>query len=167
MQYQDLVSIVPWTFIAQICNLFIQIFLIKKFLLKPIREIIEKRKKLATEELDKARESNEQAIAMKEEYEKSIADAKTEATEIIASANKAAETSADEILRKANDEALAIRNKATADIEQEKKTAINEIKNEIGSMAMDIAGKVIEREVTEEDHKKLIDEFIENAGDKK
>jgi len=167
MQTQDLVTIVPWTFIAQILNLFIQIFLIKKFLLGPIREVIEKRKKLATEELDKARESNEQALAMKEEYEKNISDAKSEANEIIAIASKTAETKADEIIKKANDEAAAMKHKASAEIEQEKKTAINEIKDEIGSMAMDIAGKVIEREVNEEDHRKLVDEFIENVGEKK
>jgi len=167
MQTQDLFTIVPWTFIAQICNLFIQVFLIKKFLLGPIRKVIEERKKLATAELDKARESNEQALAMKEEYEKSIADAKTEANEILSTANKTAEVRAEEILRQANDEAVAMKSKAAADIEQEKKTAINEIKNEIGSMAMDIAGKVIEREVNEEDHKKLVNEFIDNVGEMK
>ena len=43
--------------------------------------------------------------------------------------------------------------------------AVNDIKNEIGGIAMDIAGKVIEREISEEDHKKLIDEFIENVGE--
>ena len=44
---QDLVTLVPWTFIIQICNLFLQVFLIKKFLFKPINEILEKRKNLA------------------------------------------------------------------------------------------------------------------------
>ena len=44
---QDLVTIIPWTFIAQICNLFIQCWLIKKFLFKPVCAIIEKRRALA------------------------------------------------------------------------------------------------------------------------
>ena len=167
MQNQELVTLVPWTFIAQICNLFIQMFLIKKFLLKPVREIIEKRRKLATKELDEARSSNEEAQAMKTEYEKSIADARNQAGEIIASANKAATAKSEEIISKANAEAVAIKNKAAADIELEKKNALNDIKNEIGSMAMDIAGKVIEREVNEDDHKKLIEEFIENVGEDK
>jgi len=167
MQTQDLVTIVPWTFIAQICNLFIQIYLIKRFLLKPVREIIEKRRKLATEELDKARESQIEADAMKSEYEKNLADAKQQASEIIAKANKIAADRSDEMILQAKNEVIALKNKASADIEQEKKSAINEIKNEIGSMAMDIAGKVIEREVKEEDHKKLIDEFIENVGEDK
>ncbi|MBP5184025.1 MAG: ATP synthase F0 subunit B, partial [Lachnospiraceae bacterium] len=60
----------------------------------------------------------------------------------------------------------AIKNKAEQDIALEKRKAVNEIKDEIGSMAMEIAGKVIEREINESDHAKLIDEFIENIGEK-
>lgn len=167
MQTQDLVTLVPWTFIAQICNLFIQVFLIKKFLIKPVKEVIEKRKQLATKELDEARVSNEEAARLKAEYEKSIADAKTEANEIIASANRTATAKSDEIISNANKEATAIKNKAEADIELERKAAVNEIKDDIGSMAVDIATRIIEREVREEDHKKLIDEFIENVGESK
>ncbi|MDO4939380.1 MAG: F0F1 ATP synthase subunit B [Lachnospiraceae bacterium] len=167
MQTQDLVTIVPWTFIAQICNLFIQIFLIKKFLIKPIKEVIAKRHALATEELDKARRTNTEAEQIKSEYESNLANAKDEAATIIQTANRTAIQKSDEIIANANKEAAAIRRKAENDIALERKSAVNEIKDEIGSMALDIAEKIIEREVDEEDHKKLIDEFIENVGDVK
>jgi len=167
MQTQELVTLVPWTFIAQICNLFIQVYLFKKFLLGPVREIIAKRREMATAELDEARKSKEEAAAMKAEYEKDIADAKDRANAIVSSANKAATAKSEEIISKAKEEAVLIKNKATADIEQEKKQALDQIKNDIGSMAMEIAGKVIEREVNEDDHKKLIAEFIENVGEEK
>ena len=167
MQTQDLVTIVPWTFIAQICNLFIQVFLIKKFLIKPIKEVIAKRHALATEELDKARITNEEAEKIKSEYETNLAKAKDEAYEIIQTANRTAIRKSDEIIANANKEAVAIRNKAENDIALERKSAVNEIKDEIGSMALDIAEKIIEREVNEEDHKKLINEFIEKVGDEK
>ena len=65
----------------------------------------------------------------------------------------------------ASRQAAAIKAKAEADIEQEKRKAVNEIKDEIGGMAMEIAGKVIEREISEEDHAKLIDDFIANVGE--
>ena len=58
-----------------------------------------------------------------------------------------------------------MKEKAEKDIAQEKRKAVNEIKDEIGGMAMEIAGKVIEREISEKDHAKLIDEFIANVGD--
>ena len=54
MQVQELVGIVPWTFIAQICNLFIQMYLIKRFLFKPINEMLEKRRAAADAEITDA-----------------------------------------------------------------------------------------------------------------
>lgn len=162
---QDLVSIIPWTFIAQICNLFIQVWLIKKFLFKPIREILEKRKALADAEILEATKAKDEAIAMKTEYEANMLEAKTKASDILASAQKTATLQSEEIIREANAQAVQIKTKAEKDIEQEKRKAVNEIKDEIGSMAMEIAGKVIEREVSAEDHTKLIDEFINKVGD--
>ena len=48
---------------------------------------------------------------------------------------------------------------------QERKKAVNELKNELGGMAVELAGKVVERELNEEDNKRLIDEFIQNVGE--
>ena len=69
------------------------------------------------------------------------------------------------MLAEASAQAAAMKAKAESDIAQEKRKAVNEIKNEIGGMAVEIAGKVIEREISEEDHTKLIDEFISNVGE--
>ena len=165
MGTQDLVGIVPWTFIMQICNLFIQLWLIKKFLFKPISEVLEKRRKLTDDELKGARESKEKAEAMKKEYESSLTTAQAEAAEIVASAQKEAQTKAENIVKEAEQQAAGIKARAEADIEQEKKKAINEAKDTIGGLAMDIAGKVVEKEINENDHKKLIDEFINNVGE--
>ena len=151
MQVQELVGIVPWTFVAQICNLFIQMYLIKRFLFKPINEMLEKRKAMAD--------------AMKQEYEQNMLDAKDKANQIVTSAQKTAAIQSEEILKEAADQAAAIKAKAEKDIAQEKRKAVNEVKNEIGGIAMEIAGKVIQREISEEDHAKLIDEFISNVGE--
>lgn len=165
MQVQDLVGIVPWTFIAQICNLFIQMYLIKRFLFKPINNILEKRKAMADAELQNAVQAKEEAHVMKAEYEQNMQDAKNKANEILVSAQKTAAIQSEEMLKEATAQAAALKAKAESDIAQEKRKAVNEIKGEIGGMAMEIAGKVIEREICEEDHEKLIDEFISNVGD--
>ncbi|WP_029324028.1 F0F1 ATP synthase subunit B [Butyrivibrio sp. AE3004] len=165
MGTQDLVTIVPWTFIAQICNLFIQLWLIKKFLFKPINEVIEKRRQLTENEIKGAREAKEKAEAMKKEYETSLSSAQAQAADIVASATKEAQGKADTIVKEAEKQAKGLMERAEADIEQEKKKAINEAKDTIGGLAMDIAGKVVEKEINENDHKKLIDEFINNVGE--
>lgn len=165
MQVQDLVTIVPWNFIATILNLFLQMYLIKRFLFKPINEILEKRKAKADAEIQDATKAKNEAQAMKEEYEKNMQDAKNKANEILTTAQKTAAIQSEEMLKEASQQASAMKEKAEADIAQEKRKAVNEIKDEIGGMAMDIAGKVIEREINEEDHAKLIDEFITNVGE--
>ena len=164
-RYQELVTLVPWNFIAQILNLFLQMFLIKKFLFKPIREVLEKRKAKADAEISDATKAKEEALAMKAEYEQNMLEARDKANAILADATKTASAKSDEILKEASANAVAIKAKAEKDIEQEKRKAVNELKEEIGGMAMEIAGKVIEREINEEDHNKLINEFIEKVGE--
>lgn len=165
MEVQELVSIVPWTFIAMICNLFIQVYLIKRFLFKPINAMLEKRKALADAQIQDAVKAKDEAEAMKAEYEQNMQEAKAKAGEILATAQKTATLQSEEMLRDASQQAAALKAKAESDIAQEKRKAVNEIKDEIGGMAMEIAGKVIEREISEEDHAKLIDDFIANVGE--
>ena len=162
---QQLVTIVPWTLIATLLNLFIQVMVIKKFLFKPIREILAKRKAMADAEIADATKAKEEAESLKSEYEASMKEARDKANDILATAQKSAAQQSEEIIKEANAQAVSIKSKAERDIEQERRKAVNEIKDEIGDMAMEIAGKVIERELNASDHEKLIDEFINKVGE--
>ena len=165
MQTQQLVTLVPWTLIAQLLNLFLQVYLIKRFLFKPINNILQKRKEMADAEIKDAEQAKTEALAMKESYEKDMAEAKEKAGEILTTAEKTAGARSEEIIREASRQAAAIKEKAEKDIEAEKKKAARELKDDIGGMAVDLAGKVIERELNEQDHEKLIDDFIRNVGE--
>ena len=165
MDVQELVGLVPWTFVAQICNLFIQVYLIKRFLFKPVNEMLEKRKALADAQIREAEKAKADADAIKTEYEKNMKEAKEKANEILTTAQRTAALQSEEMLKEAASQAAALKSKAESDIAQEKRKAVNEIKDEIGGIAVEIAGKVIEREISEEDHTKLIDEFIANVGE--
>ena len=165
MQTQQLVTLVPWTVIAQILNLFLQMYLIKRFLFTPINEILEKRKKMADEVLTDARAAKDEAEKLRDEYEQGMSKARAAATQIVRSAQKQAQVQADKVVKEAQDKADAIKAKAEADIAQDRKKALNEVKDEIGGLAMEIAGKVVSKEIREEDHKDLIDEFIQNVGE--
>lgn len=162
---QDLVTLVPWTFVAQICNLFIQVYLIKRFLFKPINEVIEKRRKMTDAQISEAEAANKEALAMKADYEKNLSNANASAREIIQTAQRQATLQSEAIVKEAQSQAAALKQKADVEIAQEKVKAFNEMKDEIGDIAMEIAGKVIEREISETDHQKLIDEMIENVGE--
>ena len=163
--YQALITLDGWTFLAQICNLMIQLVIFKKFLLKPIKQVIADRKAKADSEIADAQKLRTEAEAMKAEYEQNLQNARTEANQIVAAAQKTATTRSEELLGEARAQAAALKQKAEADIAQERKKAVNEVKDEIGGMAMEIASKVVEREIREQDHQDLIDEFIKNVGE--
>ena len=163
--YQALITLDGWTFLAQICNLMIQLVIFKKFLLKPIKQVIADRKAKADSEIADAQKLRTEAEAMKAEYEQNLQNARTEANQIVATAQKTTTARSEEIVGEARAQAAALKQKAEADIAQERKKAVNEVKDEIGGIAMEIASKVVEREISEKDHKDLIDEFIKNVGE--
>lgn len=163
--YQALITLDGWTFLAQVCNLMIQLVIFKKLLLSPVKKVIAERKAKADSQIADAEKLRTEAEAMKAEYEQNLQNARTEANQIVAVAQKTAAARSEELLGEARAQAAALKQKAEADIAQERKKAVNEVKDEIGGMAMEIASKVVEREIKETDHQDLIDEFIKNVGE--
>ena len=160
--FQALVTIVPWNFVAQIANLLITMLLVKKFLFQRVQKILDQRQALCNAQLEEAASAREKAEQAQAQYEEALAQAKAEAGEIVKAADRTAAAHSEEILEDARRQAQAMLAKAEADIAQQ---AVNEVKDELGGIAVDIASKVVEREVRPEDHAKLIDEFIQNVGD--
>ena len=163
--YQALITLDGWTFLAQICNLMIQLVIFKNLLLNPVKKGIAERKAKADSQIADAEKLRTEAEAMKAEYEQNLQNARSEANQIVAAAQKTAAARSEELLGEARAQAAALKQKAEADIAQERKKAVNEVKDEIGGMAMEIASKVVEREIKETDHQDLIDEFIKNVGE--
>lgn len=97
-EVQELVGIVPWTFVAQICNLFLTVFLVKKFLFERINKVVEERKQMADSQIADATKAKEEAQSMRDQYEASISNAKEEARQIIADAQKNAAEKAKPLL---------------------------------------------------------------------
>ncbi|MBS1366995.1 MAG: F0F1 ATP synthase subunit B [Oscillospiraceae bacterium] len=165
--YQSLVTVNPVTLIAQICNLFIQLLIVKIFFLDKIKAVLDKRRETADKQIADAEAAKSEAAAIKQTYEENMRQAKTKADDMILSAQKTAAQRSEEIISQAQKQAAQIKTKAASDIEMEKKKAINEAKNEISELAMAIAGKVVARELNDADQDGMIDRFIEELGDQK
>ncbi len=163
--YQSLVTVNPVTLIAQICNLFIQLLIVKIFFLDKIKAVIDQRREAADKEITDAEAAKAEAMAIKETYEQNMKEAKAKADDILMSAQRSATSRSEEIISQAQAAAAQIKSKASIDIELEKKKAINDAKNEISGLAMAIAGKVVERELNTADQAGLIDRFIDELGD--
>ena len=163
--YQSLVAVEPLTLIATICNLFVQMFIVKKFLLDKVMAVLEQRRKAADQQITDAEAAKAEALAIKETYEQNMKKASAQADEILAAAQRNAAQRSEDIIREAHETAAQIKSKASADIELEKKKALNDAKDEISGLAMAIAGKVVERELTADDQSDMIDRFINGLGD--
>ena len=159
------VSLDVWTIVMQWGNLLILLLLMKKFLFKPVMSVLEARENEIKNMYDQAESAKNDAYGLKEEYHAKLANARDEAEEIVKSAVKTAKTSSDEIIFDAQEKAAAIIERANEKILIERKTAINDAKNELSDMALTIAEKVIERDITPDDHNRMIEKFIEELGD--
>ncbi len=163
--FQDLVTFAPWTFIFQICNLLILTAGVKHFLFKPVQEILARRKEQIESSYVEAEKAEGDARAMKDEYETRLASAKEEASEIVKTATARANARSEEMVNAARAEAAAIKSKADAEIESERRRAAGELKNDISELALELAGRVVEKEIDPKVHRGMIDDFISRVGD--
>ena len=162
--YQSLVTVNPVTLIAQICNLFIQLFLAKKFFLDKVKAILDQRREAADKEITDAQAARAEAEEIKKTYEQNMREARAKADDLLLNAQRTANSRSEEIIGQAQQAAAQIKQKAAADIEMEKKKALNDAKNEISGLALAIAGKVVARELNSADQEKMIDCFIDELG---
>ena len=164
-EVQEFVSLTPWTMIFEVVNLLIVMLILKKFLFKPVNAVLEQRQAEIGGMYQKAEDAQKEAQALKQAYDERMSGARKEADELIVAAQDSARRRGDEIVEDARDEAVLLRRRAEEDIELQKRKALREARDELADMAVDIAGKVVEREVTREDHDRRVEEFIQSAGD--
>jgi F-type H+-transporting ATPase subunit b len=116
--------------------------------------------------LSDAEEAKQQANADRETYAAQLTHAEEDAAEVIRRATQSANRTSDEIVASARTRAAELLKKADEDIEQEKKKAVNEMKEELSGISLTIAEKVVGREINSDDHRKFIDDFIGEVGEK-
>ena len=163
--FESFVGIDPWTALFTFCNMMITFAVLKKFLFKPVKKMIDDRQAETDTLYADADAAKQKAAELEQEYQQHLQSIRDERDTLLREATARAQKREEEIVGEARAEAAALRAAAEADIAQERKKAVNDLKNEIGGIAVDIAGKVVEREINETDHKALIDEFIRNVGD--
>ena len=161
-EYLELISINIWHIVATIGNLLILTWIIKKFLWDRVQAVLAERRGQVDTLYRDAEESRSEAEKSMQLYQSKLEQADEEADAIIRQATERADRLSDEIVADAEKKAADAIRKADADIELEKKKAMNELKDEISGISVQIAQSVVQREIKEEDHKELIDSFIEN-----
>lgn len=165
METQPFVSIAPWTLIFQIANLLLLMVLFKKYLFKPVTEILEKRKQEIEGHYQEAEDAEHKAIELKTAYEGRMKGAREEAEQIVKSATDNAAQLSENMLRETSEQVERMKKKAADDIQMEKQKAFREAKGELSGIALDIASQILDREVSENDYAAMIEDFIKNVGE--
>lgn len=165
MQSLEVISVQIWDILISLANLLIIFLLFKKFLFKPVRRILDKRKGTIDEQYTAAEEAKQSALADKEAYETKLKSVKDEADEMIKSAAATADRRSAKIIDDAKEKADGIIRQAHSEVELEKKKAADEIRNEIADVSALLTEKVLEREINEADHREFIDSFIKGIGE--
>ncbi len=165
MQTLDVISVNIWQMLASLANLILLFLGVKKFLYKPVKKMLETRQNAIQSDYDAAAEAKEQAYSDKLKYEEKLQSAKAEADMVIKSAVSVANEREKEILAEAKNKADGIVRQAENEAILERKKAEDGIKKEIVEVSSLLTEKMLEREISEADHKHFIDSFIESIGD--
>ena len=163
--FENIVGVNPWTALFTFCNMLVTFLILKKFFFKPVKKMIDDRQKEIDGLYTDADNAKKEALALEAEYRSHLDSARQERDEILRDATVRAQRREQEILENARADADAMREKARTDIAQERKKVINEIKDDISGIAIDIAAKVTEKEIDEKQHTALIEDFIRKMGD--
>lgn len=164
-QFEAFVGVNFWTALFTLLNTLTIYFVAKKFLFGPVMKIIRDRQQEIDTMYAEAGTAKESALALEREYRAQLAAAQETGDAMVKEAMTRGKNREEEILRQANREANAIREKATADIAREKKKALNDAKDEISSLAMEIAGKIVGESLDTARQHQLVDSFLKELGD--
>jgi F-type H+-transporting ATPase subunit b len=149
-----------WTFVA----FMVLLVLLAKFAFKPIAEALDRRGETIKKSIEEAEKQRADAKKLMEDYQKQVAEARAEANKIIEEARGLGETVRKEVVEKANTEASAAVQRAQEEIQRQKEKGIQEMKDTVASLSVQIASRVIEKEVNEATHRQLIENLIKDLA---
>ena len=163
-EFQSFIGVDFWTALFTLLNFLAVFFVGKRFLWGPVTKMVQERQKEIDDMYSEADSARASAKAMEEEYQGKLSSARATSEQIVRDAVSRGQAREEEIIRQANADASAMMDKAVADIALEKKKAINDAKDEIAGIALEIAGKVVGRQLSDADQTKLVDQFIDELG---
>ena len=165
MQTLDIISVNLWQILISLINLLLLFLILKRFLYKPVKNMLVQRQAQIDADYAAAERDKTAAAADRAAWEKELAGAREQADAIIAEATVSAGNRGEKILDEARERADGIVRRAEAQAELEMKKAEETIKQEIVDVSTALTEKMLEREISEKDHRTLIDSFLSQIGE--
>lgn len=153
--------------ILTLISVFILYLILNKFLYTPVTEFIDKRESKIRGEIEESKLLKEEAIELKNNYEESISKLQEEGQEIIEGSRQRGNEIREDIINEAKEEAQEIVERGKQDIVRDQERAYKDMSKYTGEMAVLIASKIMEENITIDNQKDLIDKFIDEVGNSK
>lgn len=160
MQSLDIISVNIWHILISLVNLLLIFLIVKKFLYGPVKKLLSERQADIDSRYAAADEAKKQALESKAIWDEKMKNADSEAESIIKGASDTASYRAEQIIEEANSKAEIIKKRAENEAQLTRQMAEESIKQEIVEVSSAIAEKMLEREIKTDDHRAMIDSFI-------
>ncbi|MFW6022007.1 MAG: F0F1 ATP synthase subunit B [Halanaerobiaceae bacterium] len=148
------------TLFWQVFNFAVLLFLLTKYLYGPITNMLKNRAQKIENNLNNAESIKEEAEELKRKYESRLKSARDEAQQIVENAENRAKRKAREIIKEAEKKAENIKENKMKEIEQAKKDAVEQLRNEVASISLMAASKLMQEKMDQEKHKQFIQNYI-------
>ena len=135
-----------------------------KFGVPAVRNMEQAREDRIRTDLEGAEKAHAEAEAEKEQYLAQLADAKNESGRLIEEARQAAESVRTDLIARAETEANEIRARAQADIANQRNQAMAQLRTDVASLSIDLAGRIVERNLDSDTNRQLVDSFIDQVA---
>lgn len=155
----DMVETVP-----MLIAFIILVIILWKFGWPMFEGMLEKREKTIAEALQKSEEARIESERVLAEYQKQLSDAKAQAAKIVADAKETGEAVRADITKQAQEESAAMIEKARVAIEAEKQTAMNDLRNSVADLSVDVASRLVANDLNDDEHRKIIERYLNEAG---
>ena len=165
MQTLEIISVNLWQILISLLNLLILFLIIKYFLFGPVKKMLAARQQEIDDQYARAAQAEAEAADSRRSWEEKLSGADREADAILQSATENAKYRGEQIVADARAQADSLIRVAQTEVELERRRAEDEIKREIVEVSEALAEKMLEREINKEDHRAIIDSFIEEIGD--
>lgn len=138
-----MLSLNPWSIFWTVINVLVLFLALKKFLVKPVMDVIHAREEMIQQQFDSAKKNQDEAVQIRAEYQKKLNTAHTQAEEIIIAAKERAEEEHNQLIWQAQEESKRMIKKAKADIQSEQERAQHEAQAKIAELALVVARKIM------------------------
>ena len=138
--------------------------ILKKVAYGPLTKVLDQRADKINKDLDEAEQKNQDAASLVEQRQKELSDSKNQASQMITVAKKSAKEQSDSLIQAANTQVAGMRQSAQEDAAQMKDDAMNTAKKDVADLSVTIASKLIQKELSADDQRALIDAYLAELG---